>query len=76
MPVLEKILPIATVPVSIDTYKSEVAAMALSCGAHIINDIWGLQQDPAMAEVAAKYQAPVIVMHNRLTTRVEPGHYG
>ena len=69
MPVLEKILPIATIPVSIDTYKSEVAAMALSHGADIINDIWGLQQDPAMAEVAAKYQAPVIVMHNRLTTK-------
>ena len=68
MPVLEKILPIVTVPVSIDTYKSEVAAMALSYGAHIINDIWGLQQDPAMAAVVAWHRAPVIVMHNRLTT--------
>lgn len=65
LPMLEKILPHCSVPVSVDTYKSEVAEAALRCGAHIINDIWGLQGDPEMARVAAQYDVPVIVMHNR-----------
>ena len=52
-------------PISIDTYKSEVARYALEAGADIINDIWGAKADPKMAEVAARYQAPIILMHNR-----------
>jgi len=53
------------VPVSIDTMKAEVACKALALGASIINDVWGLQRDPGMASVAAEFQVPVIVMHNR-----------
>ena len=53
------------VPVSIDTYKASVAAKALEAGAHLINDVWGLQKDPDMARVVGEYQAPVIVMHNQ-----------
>lgn len=68
MPILRKILAVATVPISVDTYKSEVAERAMACGAHIINDIWGLQQDSAMAESAARNHAPVIAMHNRIST--------
>lgn len=68
LPVLEKILAAVNVPVSIDTYKSEVASKALAMGAHIINDIWGLQQDAAMAEVVAAQGVPVVVMHNRPST--------
>ena len=67
MPVLEKILSVSSVPVSIDTYKSEVAAAALQSGAHMLNDIWGLQQDPDMALVAAEFAVPVVIMHNRLS---------
>lgn len=52
-------------PVSIDTMKAAVAAWALDRGASIVNDVWGLQRDPAMAEVVAHYRAPVVVMHNR-----------
>jgi dihydropteroate synthase len=52
-------------PVSIDTMKATVAAWALNCGAAIVNDVWGLQRDPEMAEVVARYRAPVIIMHNR-----------
>ena len=52
-------------PVSIDTMKATVAAWALDCGAAIVNDVWGLQRDPEMAEVVARYRAPVIIMHNR-----------
>jgi dihydropteroate synthase len=52
-------------PVSIDTMKAEVAEWAVRQGAAIVNDVWGLQRDPAMAEVVARHGVPVIVMHNR-----------
>jgi dihydropteroate synthase len=52
-------------PVSIDTMKASVAAWALSKGAAIANDVWGLQRDPDMARVIAEHGAPVVVMHNR-----------
>lgn len=58
-------LEVSTAPVSVDTYKAPVAEAALKIGAHIINDVWGLQHDPAMAKVAAAHNAPVIVMHNQ-----------
>lgn len=51
--------------ISIDTYKASVAEAALAAGADMINDIWGLQYDRQMAAVAARYEAPVIVMHNQ-----------
>ena len=64
-PVLKALLAQVAVPVSIDTYKASVAAKALEAGAHLINDVWGLQKDPDMARVVGEYQAPVIVMHNQ-----------
>jgi len=51
--------------ISIDTYKASVAEEALKAGAHILNDVWGLRADPALAGVVAKHNAPVILMHNR-----------
>lgn len=51
--------------ISVDTYKAIVAEAALQAGAHIINDVWGLRADPGLAEVAVRYRAPVILMHNR-----------
>jgi dihydropteroate synthase len=51
--------------ISIDTYKAAVAEAAIKAGAHIINDVWALRADPALAGVAAKYKVPVILMHNR-----------
>lgn len=65
LPLLEAVLSHCSVPVSIDTYKASVAEEALRRGAHIINDIWGLQYDQAMAKVVAKYNAPIVVMHNQ-----------
>jgi dihydropteroate synthase len=65
---LEFVLPAAVrmgCPVSIDTMKATVATWALDRGAAIVNDVWGLQRDPDMADVAARYRVPVIVMHNR-----------
>ncbi|MBC2722150.1 dihydropteroate synthase [Desulfosporosinus sp.] len=64
-PVLKTLLERVTVPISVDTYKASVAAKALEVGAHIINDVWGLQKDPDMARVVGDYQVPVIVMHNQ-----------
>ncbi|MBQ6296308.1 MAG: dihydropteroate synthase [Selenomonadaceae bacterium] len=63
---LEKILPLIKnfgVPISIDTYKPEVAAQALEIGADIINDIRGLE-DLRMIDVAKEFDVPVIAMHN------------
>ena len=63
---LKKILPEVrkfSVPISLDTYKPEVAARALECGIDIINDVHGLE-DTRMIEVAKKFGVPVIVMHN------------
>ena len=51
--------------ISIDTYKSLVAEEALKAGAHMVNDVWALRADPDLAKVAAKYNVPVILMHNR-----------
>jgi len=51
--------------ISIDTCKAAVAAAALQAGARLINDVWGLRADPGLAEVAARAQAPVVLMHNR-----------
>ena len=53
------------VPVSIDTTKSAVAARALSLGAVLANDVWGLQKDPRMADIVAEAKAAVVIMHNR-----------
>ncbi|WP_211224406.1 dihydropteroate synthase [Paenibacillus assamensis] len=53
------------IAISIDTYKAEVARQALEAGAHIMNDIWGGKLDPEMVQVAAAYQCPIILMHNR-----------
>ncbi len=51
--------------ISIDTYKAVVAEKALKAGAQIVNDVWALRADPALADVAATQNAPVILMHNR-----------
>lgn len=52
-------------PISVDTYKAEVARQALDAGAHMINDIWGCKQDNGMARVAAASGCPIVLMHNR-----------
>jgi dihydropteroate synthase len=50
--------------ISIDTYKAEVARQALEAGASLVNDIWGLQHDPAMAALVAEHGVPVVLMAN------------
>lgn len=65
LPILREVRKAVHVPLSIDTYKSEVAKRALDEGADMINDIWGAKQDPQMAAIASRYSAPIILMHNR-----------
>jgi dihydropteroate synthase len=67
IPVIESIAKEADVPISIDTYKSTVAQRAIEAGAEIINDISGLHFDPGLANVAAKGNIPLILMHIRGT---------
>jgi len=66
LPVIERIraeLPHA--PVSVDTYKPEVARAALAAGAHMLNDIYGFRRDPRLARIAAEHGVPAAVMHNQ-----------
>jgi dihydropteroate synthase len=63
-PVLADLVALG-IPVSIDTMKAEVARAALDTGVAMLNDVWGLQRDAAMARLAAEYEVPVVVMHNR-----------
>lgn len=68
MPFLEEVLAACPVPVSVDTFKAETARAALAAGAHLLNDIWGLQyaEEPGeMARAAAEANVPVVVMHNQ-----------
>jgi len=53
------------VPVSIDTYKLEVAEAAVAAGATILNDVWGLTRSPALAGLAARHECALVVMHNQ-----------
>jgi len=55
----------AAVPVSIDTYKLEVAEAAVAAGATMINDVWGLNRSPGLAELAARHHCALVVMHNQ-----------
>lgn len=65
IPVIRKLAKEIDIPISIDTYKAEVAKQAIEAGATIINDIWGAKADPEMGKVAATYDVPIILMHNR-----------
>jgi dihydropteroate synthase len=66
-PVLAPLVAETPLPFSIDTTKTEIARRALAAGVSVVNDVWGLQRDPAMADVVAAAQAGVVVMHNRET---------
>jgi len=65
IPVVEKLAHEISVPLSVDTYKLEVARQALNAGASMINDIWGLQKEPKLAELAARQGVPIALMSNQ-----------
>lgn len=64
VPVISALAGRVAVPISIDTYKPVVARAALTAGAHVLNDIHGLQRSPELADLAAEFGCPVIVMHH------------
>jgi dihydropteroate synthase len=69
IPVIEILSKKIRIPISIDTYKAEVAKSALDAGAEIVNDISGLRYDPGMPKVVAEYKAPVVIMHMKGTPK-------
>lgn len=69
MPVIEEVAKKTNIPISIDTYKSEVARRALDGGAEIVNDISALNFDTRMADLIAQRKVPVILMHMRGTPK-------
>lgn len=64
-PILPQLVAAVEKPISIDTSKAAVARYAISVGVAIVNDVWGLQKDPAMADTVAEGEAAVVIMHNR-----------
>lgn len=65
IPVTRALRQQVSVPISVDTYKAEVARQAMEAGASMINDVWGLRMDGDMAHVAAESGAWLVLMHNR-----------
>ena len=65
VPAIERLVSEVSVPLSVDTYKSEVAHRALEAGAAMINDQWGLKRDQRLAELAAEWDVPIILMSNQ-----------
>jgi dihydropteroate synthase len=63
IPVIEALAASTDAVISIDTYRASTARLAVSAGAHIVNDVWGLQREPDIAKVAAETGAGLVVMH-------------
>ena len=74
VPFIKKFRPHTQALLSIDTSKSDVADAALKAGADIVNDVWGAQLDPNMAQVIASHGAACILMHNRPTVQAGCGN--
>ena len=65
IPAVRALAARVSVPISIDTYKAEVARQAIAAGATILNDVWGFRMDDGLARVAAETGVAVVLMHNR-----------
>ena len=65
IPIIKAIREKFNIPISIDTYKAKVAEKALEAGANLINDVWGFKKEKDIAKIAAKYNVPCCLMHNR-----------
>ena len=63
IPVIKALSKSISIPISIDTYKSDVALRALEAGASIVNDISGMRFDPEMSKVISRFKVPVVIMH-------------
>jgi len=72
LPVIRAVAEHTGALISVDTYRAETARLAIGAGAHIVNDVWGLQRDPDMASVVAKSGAGVVIMHTSRERAVDP----
>ncbi|MER9651937.1 dihydropteroate synthase [Mesorhizobium sp. M0152] len=63
LPVIEALASAGDVLISVDTYRADTARLAVAAGAHIVNDVWGLQREPDIARVAADTGAGLVIMH-------------
>ncbi|MEZ5811326.1 MAG: dihydropteroate synthase [Rhizobiaceae bacterium] len=72
LPVIEQIATRLGTAISVDTYRAETAGLALEAGAHIVNDVWGLQRDGAIADLAATTGAGLVIMHTGRERRKLP----
>ncbi|MRG57118.1 dihydropteroate synthase [Phyllobacterium sp. SYP-B3895] len=63
LPVIEALVKESDVIISVDTYREETARLAVRAGAHIVNDVWGVQREPAIADLAAETGAGLVIMH-------------
>lgn len=72
LPVIEALAGSGEVLISVDTYRAETARLAVAAGAHIVNDVWGLQREPDIARVAAETGAGLIIMHTGRDRRKLP----
>ena len=66
LPVIERMTRVLSVPISIDTYKPEVARCCIESGASMVNDVWGSSGDADMLCVVAEHRVPVVLMHNQI----------
>jgi dihydropteroate synthase len=69
IPVIRELVKKISVPISVDTYKAEVARAALDAGAVVVNDITALGFDPGLAKIIAEYGVPVVLMHMQGTPK-------
>jgi len=65
IPVIERLADELSVPISIDTYKADVARRAIAAGAKMINDVWGSKKDPSLVRVAAEHGVPLVIAQNQ-----------
>ncbi|RVC71755.1 dihydropteroate synthase, partial [Mesorhizobium sp. M4A.F.Ca.ET.022.05.2.1] len=63
LPVIEALAKSGEALISVDTYREDTARLAVAAGAHIVNDVWGLQREPGIARVAAENGAGLVIMH-------------
>jgi len=71
IPVIKALKEQIDIPISVDTYRANTAYAALSVGADMVNDVWGLMHDPDMAKVVADFDVPICIMHNSNSAEYE-----
>lgn len=66
LPVIDRLSKVLTVPISVDTYRADVARRCLESGAAMVNDVWGVRADQDVLKLVAEYEVPVVLMHNQI----------